>query len=154
MFSQLLESFITTNTTWYIWISLSLSPQSPRSRTYQWQSDVSDMVTAVLKATSSSKESSEPVLPLLESSWRESSSNLKYFDSSLRRSSSCINKYQVKLPSHTLRNPQYLKIIRENQRAVPEKVQDKSEKNSIAVYENSSFGVAEKRVWILCEPLC
>ena len=48
----------------------------------------------------------------------------------------------------------HLKIIRKNQRAVPEKVQDKSEKNSIAVYENSSFRVAEERFWLLGKPLC
>ena len=77
---------------------ISLSPQSPQSRTYLWQIDVSDMATTVLTGTSSYKESYQQVLPLLESSWRESSSNLKYFDSSLRRSNSCINQYQQYQP--------------------------------------------------------
>ena len=95
MFIQLLETFITTNTTWYIGIShlRALSPGhiSCRSTFLIWWQQFYQ------PTTSSYRESSQQVLPLLESSWRESSSNLKYFDSSLRRSSSCSNKYQVKL---------------------------------------------------------
>ena len=153
MFIQLLESYIPANTTWYI-STLTSEPSVPdisvADRRF-WYGDSSSNSFKFIKRTNWAS------FTFIGVQLKGEFFQFKIFRFQLETFQFLhqqISSQAQEVGGAPLPPTQYLKIIRENQRAVPEKVQDKSEKNSIPVYENSSFGVAEKRVWLLCEPLC